>query len=602
MQIATYDLSKRYGSQWAVEKASLSIPQGAILGFLGPNGAGKTTIIRMLCGLLHPSEGEIKFYSSQREELRFGAILDEPSFFPWLSGRENLTRLAAIWGLHNPKEVDRVLQRVELKEAAEKLAGQYSTGMLKRLAIAYAILGSPSFLIFDEPFEGLDHPSRLMLREIIKEVKEEGGTVLLSSHQLQELEGLCTHLAFIYEGKLVCQGEINELLHKIGAKQVVAFDFGEKVQLGRQYLEKSGKDVKTDKGLLSVQLEREQIPQVVEELTAEKLPVYGISTQKPGLEDFYTAVSKAESIEKPEKTAKDQKGEALKPPKTSFFATYKLEMRKLFGRYRNLALLLLPSTLYFLLTILLIIAIPFLHGYRMKFVIPMVTGCFSLTFSFARYLYPVLTAIITTNCLAGEAINGTLATTLLTGVSRFRLYLAKFFALATFVIASLAIMPLFFVFDIVLARMAMSDKWWQAYNYPIGKVLFAFMVFLLAYALAQLVLVAYWCLFAARGRGFASTLILGLIPLTTLGVMGVLSTELTPLIGLNYDPSPAFLTTQYANTGDFDLLHAVFNSGTLAWPPFFKRDLFLLTIQGIACWSLGLLLFKGRDLAGGRQS
>ena len=174
MQIATYDLSKRYGSQWAVEKASLSIPQGAILGFLGPNGAGKTTIIRMLCGLLHPSEGEIKFYSSQREELRFGAILDEPSFFPWLSGRENLTRLAAIWGLHNPKEVDRVLQRVELKEAAEKLAGQYSTGMLKRLAIAYAILGSPSFLIFDEPFEGLDHPSRLMLREIIKELKEEG--------------------------------------------------------------------------------------------------------------------------------------------------------------------------------------------------------------------------------------------------------------------------------------------------------------------------------------------------------------------------------------------------------------------------------------------
>ena len=601
MQIITEELSKRYGSQWAVEKVSLNIPRGAIVGFLGPNGAGKTTIIRMLCGLLHPTEGKVRFCSSSKENLRFGAILDEPSFFPWLSGRENLSRLAAIWGLQDPKEIDRVLERVELGKASEKPAGQYSTGMLKRLAIAYSILGDPPFLIFDEPFEGLDHPSRLLLREIIKEVKERGGTVLLSSHQLQELEGLCTHLAFIYEGKLLCQGKMSELMETMGAKEIVAFDFGEQKENGRQFLKDEEREISEKDGLLLVQLERENIPKIVAALTAENLPIFGITSLKPRLEDFYTAISSCERREEP-KGSTETRGEEIGPAPTSFLATYTLEMRKLFGRYRNLALLLLPSTLYLLLTILLIVAIPFLRGYRMKFVIPMVTGCFSLTFSFARYLYPVLTAIITTNCLTGEAMNGTLATTLLTGVGRVRLYIAKFLALSSFVMTSLLIMPVIFLFDMVLARLAMSDKWWTAYNYPTYKVLKAFLVFLLAYGLAQLVLLAYWCLFAARGRGFASTLILGLIPLTTLGVLGVLSTELMPLIGLNYDPSPAFLTTQYANTGDFDLLHAVFNSGTLAWPPFFKRDLFLLAIQGMACWFIGLILFKDRDLAGGKQA
>mgnify|MGYP001550597493 CR=1 FL=1 len=600
MQVVTKELSKKYGEQWAVNKASLHIPQGAILGFLGPNGAGKTTIIRMLCGLLQPTEGSIEFRSPGPEPLQYGAILDEPAFFPWLSGRENLSRLGAIRDINENKEITRVLKRVELLEAADKLAGKYSTGMVKRLAIAYAILGSPQFLILDEPFEGLDHPSRLLLREIIKETKARGGTVLISSHQLQELEGLCTHLAFIYEGKLQCQGPMDELISAYAAKAKVKFDVGEALAEGEKALNEAGRDVQSSFGLLSVNLSREEVPEAVKELTTDGVPIYGVTTSKPGLEDFYVSVSNSDE-KSSETTPPLLAGQLIEAPKTSFWATYSLELRKVFGRWRNLALLLLPSTLCLLMTLLLMVAIPFLRGYRMKFVIPVITGCFSLTFSFARYLYPVLTAIVATNSLAGEAVGGTLATTLITGVSRFRLYTAKFLALATFVSTSLLILPLLFLFDMVLARLAMNDAWWVAYNYKIGKVFSAFLVFLFTYGLAQIVLLAYWCLFAARGRGFASTLILGLIPLTTLGVMGVLSTELIPLLGLNYDPSPAFITTQYAQTGDFDLLHAIFNSGTLAWPPFFRRDLMLLLLQGVVCWLMGLVLFCQRDLAGGRQ-
>lgn len=208
-------LTKQYKNQTAVNKLSASISKGKITGFLGPNGAGKSTTLRCLVGLAKPSSGEARILGKSYRELenplsQVGTVLDSRGFHPALSGRKNLKVVAAAAGIAD-RRVDEVLELVELTSAAEKKMKNYSLGMKQRLSLAGAILGNPEILILDEPANGLDPAGIAWLRKFLRGLSEQGRTVLVSSHQLAEMQNTVDEVIIINKGALVTSGSIKEV-------------------------------------------------------------------------------------------------------------------------------------------------------------------------------------------------------------------------------------------------------------------------------------------------------------------------------------------------------------------------------------------------------
>ncbi|HET7397413.1 MAG TPA: ATP-binding cassette domain-containing protein [Intrasporangium sp.] len=216
LAISTSGLTKRFGSQLAVDAIDLEVPPGSVYGFLGPNGSGKTTTIRMLLGLVGPSAGGCTVLgrpmpASTGDVLpRVGALVEGPAFHPYLSGRDNLARLDAADLRADPRtlrpRVDAALDRVGLLAAAGKRYRAYSLGMRQRLAIAAALLAPRDLLVLDEPTNGLDPQGTREVRHLIGSLAADGTTVFVSSHLLSEVEQICTHLGVMSEGRLVAQG------------------------------------------------------------------------------------------------------------------------------------------------------------------------------------------------------------------------------------------------------------------------------------------------------------------------------------------------------------------------------------------------------------
>ncbi len=216
--IQTTGLTKRFGERVAVEDVDLVVPRGSAFGFLGPNGAGKTTTIRMLLGLTRASAGEMRVLGhhvpSERSIAlqRVGAIVEDPHFHPYLSGRENLRIVAAVRGPEAAARIDPALARVGLAERADEKVKRYSQGMRQRLGVARCLLADPLLLILDEPTNGLDPGGIQEFREMIRAmVEQEGRTVFLSSHLLDEVEKICDAAAIVDRGKIITQGPIAEL-------------------------------------------------------------------------------------------------------------------------------------------------------------------------------------------------------------------------------------------------------------------------------------------------------------------------------------------------------------------------------------------------------
>jgi ABC-2 type transport system ATP-binding protein len=216
LAIETRDVTYRFGSLTAVEALSLRVPTGSICGFLGPNGAGKTTTIRLLLGLLNPSSGTIlidgQFNPCAHPELRsrIGALIERPSLYPNLTGRENLEVIRRLLEIP-PASVSEALRLMHLTEDSDRLVRTYSLGMRQRLGLAAALLGNPKLLVLDEPANGLDpagvHDLRNLLRTL---VHERGATVFLSSHLLAEVEQIADRLAILDRGHLLFQGTLGE--------------------------------------------------------------------------------------------------------------------------------------------------------------------------------------------------------------------------------------------------------------------------------------------------------------------------------------------------------------------------------------------------------
>ena len=215
-------LVKRYGHIVAVDHVDLTVQTGDVYGYLGPNGAGKTTSLRMLLGLIRPTEGSAQLFG--RNPLHAGAralqgvagFVEEPRFYPYLTGRKNLELLAAFDGGGASSRVDEALETVELADRAKDKVGGYSHGMRQRLGIAAALLRDPSLLLLDEPTTGLDPPGMRDMRTLIGRLSERGVTVLLSSHQLAEVEEMCNRVAIIRSGQIVYEGVLAELKRTAG--------------------------------------------------------------------------------------------------------------------------------------------------------------------------------------------------------------------------------------------------------------------------------------------------------------------------------------------------------------------------------------------------
>jgi ABC-2 type transport system ATP-binding protein len=219
--IAVDHLTKRYGSQLAVDDISFVCEPGTVTGFLGPNGAGKSTTLRMICGLTPPSAGTTTVLDRPYRNLdnpgrRVGVLLDASAQHSGRTGREVLAVSAQVLGVA-PSKVGELLDLVGLdKQAAKKRVGQYSLGMRQRLGIAHALLGDPSVLILDEPANGLDPEGIYWMRGLLRDFADRAGTVLLSSHLLGEVEAVADQLLVIGRGKLVAQGAKHELLSAAG--------------------------------------------------------------------------------------------------------------------------------------------------------------------------------------------------------------------------------------------------------------------------------------------------------------------------------------------------------------------------------------------------
>jgi ABC-2 type transport system ATP-binding protein len=215
-------LVKRYKDVLAVDHIDLNVRAGDVYGFLGPNGAGKTTTLRMALGLIMPTEGVVELFG--RDPLREGAyalegvagFVEAPRFYPYMTGRRNLELLAALDGGGAHERVEEVLEIVELAPRAKHKVGGYSHGMRQRLGIAAALLRRPRLLILDEPATGLDPAGMRDMRALIRRLAEEGITVLLSSHQLPEVQELCDRVAIVDRGRVVYEGALADLRRQGG--------------------------------------------------------------------------------------------------------------------------------------------------------------------------------------------------------------------------------------------------------------------------------------------------------------------------------------------------------------------------------------------------
>lgn len=292
--IETRQLTKRYGDVLAVDRLDLRVETGEIFGFLGPNGAGKTTTMRMLLGLIRPTSGEAMVLGRSIEAdlpaiLRStGCIIENPTFYPYLSGRDNLRAAARLSGV-SEDVVARTLDLVDLTDAAGKRFKTYSLGMKQRLAVGAALLHGPDLLILDEPANGLDPAGIVEMRQLMKRLKGEGHTVLISSHVLHEIEQICDRIAILNRGRIVIQGRVGELL-RTGARlelRVADSDRALRVLEAAQWI--GPVECEGDRLLVAVPLERAADVNAL--LAWSGLYAHGIAAQEESLERYFLEVT-----------------------------------------------------------------------------------------------------------------------------------------------------------------------------------------------------------------------------------------------------------------------------------------------------------------------
>jgi ABC-2 type transport system ATP-binding protein len=286
--VETHGLTKRYGDTIvAVDGLDLRVRRGEVYGFLGPNGAGKTTTMRMLLGLVRPTEGEATVLGAPPGSpdglARIGALVEAPAFYPYLSGRDNL-RVLARHAQVGEERVEAVLDEVRLSERASDQAGTYSLGMKQRLGVAAALLKDPQLLILDEPTNGLDPAGMAEMREFMRSLGRDDRTLILSSHLMGEVEEVSDRVGVIRDGSLVAEGTVEELRGQAGLR-VRAQPLSEAARLVGSL---SGVEAVTRvDGLLEVTVDVDRAPEINRTLVEAGIAVSELYPQKASLEDVF---------------------------------------------------------------------------------------------------------------------------------------------------------------------------------------------------------------------------------------------------------------------------------------------------------------------------
>ncbi len=220
------NLSKDYGKIKALQNISFHVPEGSIYGILGPNGSGKTTLLGIIMDVLKSSGGSYQLFDenpADSHRKRIGTLLETPNFYHYLSAVQNLKITASI--KNRPVEdIDRVLDLVNLTQRKHSKFSTYSLGMKQRLAIANALLGDPEVLVLDEPTNGLDPVGIAEIRMLIQQLAQQGKTIIMASHMLDEVEKVCTHVAILKYGHLITHGDVNEILSNEDIVEVSSID------------------------------------------------------------------------------------------------------------------------------------------------------------------------------------------------------------------------------------------------------------------------------------------------------------------------------------------------------------------------------------------
>jgi len=279
------------GAKRAVDDVSLSVRCGEVYGFLGPNGAGKSTTIRMALGLIRPTSGDALLFGrpvADRTMLsRVGSLVDGGTFYPFLSGRDNLRVLARTQGNH-AADIDGVLARVDLANDAGRKVKGYSTGMKQRLGVAATLLADPDLVILDEPANGLDAAGIQDMRRLIRALAADGKAVFLSSHLLHEVEQICDRVAIISGGRLVRESTVGEMLGRGQALRIEAEprDVAIAALQGRWPVEPVPDG-------LRVTAPRTAAPDIVRLLTGAGGDVFGIGADDQSLEEIFLAMTRS---------------------------------------------------------------------------------------------------------------------------------------------------------------------------------------------------------------------------------------------------------------------------------------------------------------------
>ena len=248
------NLAKSYGAVRALNGVTFDVPQGSVFGILGPNGSGKTTLLGIVMDVLKANKGEFLWFGqpggSPEQRKKIGSLLETPNFYSYLSGTDNLKITQAISGRGSKKEIDEVLKKVNLYDRRWSSFKSFSLGMKQRLAIGAALLGSPKVLVLDEPTNGLDPVGISEIRNLIIELKEQGHTIIMASHLLDEVEKVCTHAAILKTGNIITTGSVDEIMKDEDIVELSAADINALMTI----LKNMGKEVVVDEKANTIQI------------------------------------------------------------------------------------------------------------------------------------------------------------------------------------------------------------------------------------------------------------------------------------------------------------------------------------------------------------
>lgn len=293
-------LKKRIGSKQIIKGIDFEIKKGEIFGFLGPNGSGKTTTIRMIVGLIKPTEGTIeicghnvqKNFTKAMEQI--GCIVENPELYPYLSGWENLKLFSAMMKDIRNERIKEVVELVGLSERIDDKVRTYSLGMRQRLGIAQALLGNPKILILDEPTNGLDPSGIHEMREFIKYLaKSEGISVFISSHMLNEIQLMCDRVAIISKGKVLQVGEVTTLLSQ---QEQLLWDVSP-LEVGLTIFAELLVKTEVSDGYIVTPYSETEVGEWNRMLVESGVIVKEITRKTPALEDLFLAVTGGDSID-----------------------------------------------------------------------------------------------------------------------------------------------------------------------------------------------------------------------------------------------------------------------------------------------------------------